>query len=327
MIASTKKGTSQRMEIADMSEVRNKAQEALTEVSKVVVGYQDILQKIFIAVLCDAHVLLEGMPGLAKTVTAKTFAQVLGCNFKRIQFTPDLLPADITGSSIFDQKSGDFIFREGPLFANIVLADEINRAAPKTQSALLEAMAEHQITVEGKTYPLASPFVVIATQNPIEQEGTYPLPEAQLDRFYFKIIMDYPLGDDEVEIMSRQVRGIRQDVNPILDPEIIVRLQKKLEQVWIDNRVLRYIRDITTKTRDDPQIAVGAGPRASLVLMKAAKARAAILGRNYVIPDDVKEVTFSTLNHRIQLKPETELEGVKRETVIKRILEEVAVPI
>ncbi|HME53349.1 MAG TPA: MoxR family ATPase [Candidatus Lokiarchaeia archaeon] len=310
-----------------MSEVRNKAQEALTEVSKVVVGYQEVLQKIFIAVLCDAHVLLEGMPGLAKTVTAKTFAQVLGCSFKRIQFTPDLLPADITGSSIFDQKTSDFIFREGPLFANVVLADEINRAAPKTQSALLEAMAEHQITVEGRTYPLTSPFVVIATQNPIEQEGTYPLPEAQLDRFYFKIIMDYPLGDDEVEIMSRQVKGVRQDVNPILDPDTIVRLQKKLEHVWIDNRVLRYIRDVTTKTRDDPQIAVGAGPRASLVLMKAAKARAAILGRNYVIPDDVKEVTFSTLNHRIQLKPEAELEGVKRDAVIKRLLDEIPVPI
>lgn len=327
MIATKTKGPVKSMEIADMSEVRNRAQEALTEVSKVVVGYQDVLQKIFIAVLCDSHILLEGMPGLAKTVTAKTFAQVLGCSFKRIQFTPDLLPADITGSSVFDQKTSDFIFREGPLFANVVLADEINRAAPKTQSALLEAMAEHQITVEGKTYPLTSPFIVIATQNPIEQEGTYPLPEAQLDRFYFKIIMDYPLGDDEVEIMSRQVKGVRQDVNPILDPDIIVRLQKKLDQVWIDNRVLRYIRDITTKTRDDPQIAIGAGPRASLVLMKAAKARAAILGRNYVIPDDVKEIAFNTLNHRIQLKPETELEGVKCDTVIKKVLDEVPVPI
>nr|MDO8114063.1 MoxR family ATPase [Candidatus Sigynarchaeota archaeon] len=310
-----------------MSEVRSRAQQALTEVSKVVVGYQDVLQKIFIAVLCDAHVLLEGMPGLAKTVTAKTFAQVLGCAFKRIQFTPDLLPADITGSSVYDQRSGNFVFREGPLFANVVLADEINRAAPKTQSALLEAMAEKQITVEGKTYPLSSPFVVIATQNPIEQEGTYPLPEAQLDRFYFKIIMDYPTSDDEVEIMSRQVKGVRQDVNPMLNPQIIMGMQKKLDSVWIDNRVLRYIRDISTKTRDDPQVAVGAGPRASLVLMKAAKARAAILGRNFVIPDDIKEIAFCSLNHRIQLKAEAELEGVKRDAVIKRMLDEVPVPV
>lgn len=315
------------MDVVDMGEVRVKIQQALTEVSKVVVGYQDVLQKILIAVLCDAHVLLEGMPGLAKTVTAKTFAQVLGCSFKRIQFTPDLLPGDITGSSVFDQKSGDFVFREGPLFANIVLADEINRAAPKTQSALLEAMGEHQITVDGKTYRLPPPFCVIATQNPVEQEGTFPLPEAQLDRFFFKVIMDYPMSDDEVEIMSRQVKGVRQDLKPILSQEIIVDMQKKMDLVWIDNRVLRYIRDITTKTRDDAQIAVGAGPRASLVLMKAAKARAAILGRNYVIPDDVKEIAFCTLNHRLQLKPEAELEGVKKETVIKRLIDEVAVPI
>ncbi|MEX2680267.1 MAG: AAA family ATPase, partial [Candidatus Sigynarchaeota archaeon] len=267
------------------------------------------------------------MPGLAKTVTAKAFAQVLGCSFKRIQFTPDLLPGDITGSSVYDQKTASFVFREGPLFANIVLADEINRAAPKTQSALLEAMAEHQVTVEGKTYKLPPPFCVIATQNPIEQEGTYPLPEAQLDRFYFKVIMDYPMSDDEVEIMARQVKGVRQDLAPVLSQEMIVNMQKKMDLVWIDNRILRYIRDITTKTRDDAQIAVGAGPRASLVLMKASKARAAILGRNYVIPDDVKEVAFCALNHRIALKPEAELEGVKRDAVIKRILEEVPVPI
>ncbi|NMC03667.1 MAG: MoxR family ATPase, partial [Candidatus Lokiarchaeota archaeon] len=198
---------------------------------------------------------------------------------------------------------------------------------PKTQSALLEAMGEHQITVDGKTYRLPPPFCVIATQNPVEQEGTFPLPEAQLDRFFFKVIMDYPMSDDEVEIMSRQVKGVKQDLKPILSQEIIVDMQKKMDLVWIDNRVLRYIRDITTKTRDDAQIAVGAGPRASLVLMKAAKARAAILGRNYVIPDDVKEIAFCTLNHRLQLKPEAELEGVKKETVIKRLIDEVAVPI
>lgn len=315
------------MEIMDMAGVRNAAQQVLSEVSKVVVGYGDVLQKIFIAVLCDAHVLLEGLPGLAKTVTAKTFAKVLGCTFKRIQFTPDLLPADITGSSIFDQRSGDFVFKEGPLFANIVLADEINRAAPKTQSALLEAMGEKQITVESQTYILASPFCVIATQNPIEQEGTYPLPEAQLDRFYMKIEMDYPLSDDEVEIMHRQLKGVRQQVDSILSPKEIVELQRKLDFVWIDIHVLRYIRDITRKTRDDPQIQVGAGPRASLVLMKASKARAAILGRNFVIPDDVKDIAYTALNHRILLKPEAELEGVTKESVVKRILEEIHVPI
>ncbi|MHA1792491.1 MAG: AAA family ATPase [Promethearchaeota archaeon] len=315
------------LNIVDMTNVRIKAQQVLNEVSKVIVGYTDVLQKIFMAVLCDAHVLLEGLPGLAKTVTAKTFATVLGCTFRRIQFTPDLLPADITGSSIFDQKSGQFIFMEGPLFSNIVLADEINRAAPKTQSALLEAMAEKQITVEGKTYPLKSPFIVIATQNPIEQEGTYPLPEAQLDRFYFKINMDYPVPEDEVEIMARQREGIKNKVSPILSPQEIVELQERLNHIWIDNRILRYIRDVTTKTRDDPQIAVGAGPRASLVLMKASKARAAVLGRNYVIPDDIKDVAYVALNHRIQLKPEAELEGVTKDAVVKRILEEIPVPI
>ena len=327
MSATNEKYIVSKMEIVEMNDIRNSAQQVLSEVSKVIVGYTDILQKVFIAVLCDAHVLLEGLPGLAKTVTAKTFAKVLGCSFRRVQFTPDLLPADITGSSIFDQKQGEFEFKPGPLFANVVLADEINRAAPKTQSALLEAMAEHQITVEGKTYPLEAPFVVIATQNPIEQEGTYPLPEAQLDRFYFKIVMDYPESEDEVEIMSRQVMGVRQDVRSILNPDDIVKMQKKLNYVWINNRVLRYIRDITTKTRDDPQISVGAGPRASLVLMKAAKARAAILGRNYVIPDDVKDVAFNTLNHRLQLKPEAELEGVTRDAVVNRILEEVPAPV
>jgi MoxR-like ATPase len=327
MSAFKQKASKARVELVDMGEVRQKAQQALSEVSKVIVGYTDILQKIFIATLCDGHVLLEGLPGLAKTVTAKTFAQVLGCTFKRIQFTPDLLPADITGSSMYNQKSGEFVFREGPLFANVVLADEINRAAPKTQSALLEAMAEHQITVEGKTYKLASPFCVIATENPIEQEGTYPLPEAQLDRFMFKLIMSYPEADDEVEIMSRQVKGINQAVDPIFNPEEIVDLQRMMDSVYIDNRVLRYIRDLTTKSRDDPQIAIGAGPRASLVMMKASKARAAILGRNYVIPDDVKDIAFNTLNHRIQMKPEAELEGVSKEKVIKRVLDEVQVPI
>ncbi|MBD3188302.1 AAA domain-containing protein [Candidatus Bathyarchaeota archaeon] len=310
-----------------MTDIRVKAQQVLSEVAKVIVGYTDILQKVFISVLCDAHVLLEGLPGLAKTVMAKTFARVLGCTFRRIQFTPDLLPADITGSQIFNQKSSEFVFKKGPLFSNIVLADEINRAAPKTQSALLESMAEKQITVEGKTYPLDSPFIVIATQNPIEQEGTYPLPEAQLDRFYFKINMGYPESDDEVEIMRRQVKGIHRDVDSILNPEEIVELQKKLDFVWINTRILRYIRDVTTRTRDDPQIAIGAGPRASLVLMKASKARAAILGRNYVIPDDVKDVAFNALNHRMQLKPEAELEGVSKESVVNRILEEIPVPI
>lgn len=307
--------------------IRDIAQEVLSEVSRVIVGYGDILQQLFIALLVNGHVLLEGVPGLGKTVMAKTFAKTLGISFKRVQFTPDLLPADITGTKIFDQNEGAFVLLKGPLFANIVLADEINRSAPKTQAALLEAMAERQITIEGQTLPLEKPFMVIATENPVEMEGTYPLPEAQLDRFIMKIWLDYPEKEEEVDIMRRQISGDSPSVEAITNGEEILAAQNLTNMVYIDDRILKYIRDIVLKTRSHPQIALGCGPRASLVLMKCSKARAAILGRVYVTPDDVRALIVPALNHRILLKPEAELEGLDVKIVIKNIIEDIPIPI
>ena len=315
------------MEQINVEPIREIAQEVLSEVSRVIVGYGDILQQLFIALLVNGHVLLEGVPGLGKTVMAKTFAKTLGITFRRVQFTPDLLPADITGTKIFDQNEGAFVLQRGPLFANIVLADEINRSAPKTQAALLEAMAERQITIEGETLPLEKPFMVIATENPVEMEGTYPLPEAQLDRFIMKLWLDYPEKEEEVDIMRRQISGDSPSVESITSGEELLTAQKLMNMVYIDDRILKYIRDIILKTRNHPQVALGCGPRASLVLMKCSKARAAILGRVYVTPDDVRALVVPALNHRILLKPEAELEGLDVKTVIKNIIEDIPIPI
>lgn len=311
----------------DVTPIREIAQEVLSEVSRVIVGYGEILQQLFIALLVNGHVLLEGVPGLGKTVMAKTFAKTLGISFRRVQFTPDLLPADITGTKIFDQNEGVFVLQKGPLFANLVLADEINRAAPKTQAALLEAMAERQITIEGQTLILEKPFIVIATENPVEMEGTYPLPEAQIDRFLFKLWLDYPEKDEEVEILRRQISGDSPLVDEITTGEEILAAQRIMNLVYIDDRILKYIRDLIIKTRNHPQIALGCGPRASLTLMKCAKARAAILGRVYVTPDDIRALLVPALNHRILLKPEAELEGLDSISVLKTIVEEIPVPI
>ena len=307
--------------------IREIAQEVLSEVSRVIVGYGDILQQLFIALLVNGHVLLEGVPGLGKTVMAKTFAKTLGISFRRVQFTPDLLPSDITGTKIFDQNEGAFVLQKGPLFANIVLADEINRSAPKTQAALLEAMAERQITIEGETLLLEKPFMVVATENPVEMEGTYPLPEAQLDRFLMKLWLEYPEKEEEVDIMRRQISGDSPSVEAITSGDELLAAQKLMNMVYIDDRILKYIRDITLKTRNHPQIALGCGPRASLVLMKCSKARAAILGRVYVTPDDVRSLVVPAMNHRILLKPEAELEGLDVKTVIKNIIEDIPIPI
>jgi len=279
----------------DVEPIRDIAQDVLSEVSRVIVGYGDILQQLFIALLVNGHVLLEGVPGLGKTVMAKTFAKTLGISFRRVQFTPDLLPSDITGTKIFDQNEGAFVLQKGPLFANIVLADEINRSAPKTQAALLEAMAERQITIEGDTLPLDKPFMVVATENPVEMEGTYPLPEAQLDRFIMKLWLEYPEKEEEVDIMRRQISGESPSVEAITNGEEILAAQNLMNMVYIDDRILKYIRDIVIKTRSHPQIALGCGPRASLVLMKCSKARAAILGRVYVTPDDVRALVVPAL--------------------------------
>ena len=317
----------EREESIDVSAVREIAQDVLSEVSRVIVGYGEILQQLFIALLVNGHVLLEGVPGLGKTVMAKTYANTLGISFRRIQFTPDLLPADITGTKIFSQEEGTFVLMKGPIFANVVLADEINRSAPKTQAALLEAMAERQVTIEGETLLLESPFIVVATENPVEMEGTYPLPEAQVDRFLFKLWLDYPEQEDEIEIMKRQISGESPTVDHVTTGEEILAAQRIMNHVYIDDRILKYIRDVVLKTRNHPQISLGCGPRASLVLMKTSKARAAILGRVYVTPDDVRALTFATLNHRIYLKPEAELEGLDVRSVIKKIVEEIPVPI
>ena len=311
----------------DVSPIREIAQEVLSEVSRVIVGNGEVLQQLFIALLVNGHVLLEGVPGLGKTVMAKTFAKTLGISFRRVQFTPDLLPSDITGTKIFSQEQGTFVLQKGPIFANVVLADEINRSAPKTQAALLEAMAERQVTIEGQTLELEKPFIVIATENPVEMEGTYPLPEAQVDRFLFKLWLDYPEQDEEVDIMRRQISGESPSVEEITNGEELLAAQKLMNMVYIDDRILKYVRDIVLKTRNHPQIALGCGPRASLVLMNCSKARAAILGRVYVTPDDVRALAVPALNHRILLKPEAELEGLDVKTVIKNIIEEIPVPI
>ncbi|MHA1267240.1 MAG: AAA family ATPase [Candidatus Helarchaeota archaeon] len=310
-----------------VSEVRDIAQKVLTELRKVVVGKGEVMQNIFIALLADGHVLLEGVPGVAKTFMANAFAKVLGCSFKRIQFTPDMLPADVTGTNIFDTETNTFKLKKGPIFANIVLADEINRAPPKTQAALLECMQERQVTLEGVTHKLERPFLVLATQNPIELEGTYPLPEAQVDRFLFKLIVGYPTEAEEIEIINRKHSPVDVELNRITNPEILRKMQEAVRHVHVDKAIMAYIRDIVIRTRKDPQILLGGSPRASIVLLSTAKARAAILGRTYVTPDDVKSLALHGLYHRLILKPEAELGGVSVPRLVYNLLEEMRAPI
>ncbi|MHA1279173.1 MAG: AAA family ATPase [Candidatus Helarchaeota archaeon] len=310
-----------------IKEVRDIAQQVITEIRKVVVGKGEVMQNIFIALLADGHVLMEGVPGVAKTFMANAFADVLGCSFKRIQFTPDMLPADVTGTNVFDTSSATFKLKKGPVFANVVLADEINRAPPKTQAALLECMQERQVTLEGTTHKLDRPFIVIATQNPIELEGTYPLPEAQVDRFLFKLIVGYPTDTEEVEIIQRKHSPVDVKLNQITNPEIIVKMQDTVRHVHVDKGIMDFIRDIVVRTRKDPQILLGGSPRASIVLLTCAKARAAILGRDFVTPDDVKALALHSLYHRLILKPEAELGGVSVPRIVYNMMEEMRVPI
>jgi MoxR-like ATPase len=307
-----------------VEEIRNLWNRLRTELSKVVVGKEDIIEKIFICLLSNGHVLLEGVPGIAKTHIAKNFSAALGCKFKRIQFTPDLLPMDIIGSNVYVQRTGEFVFREGPIFANIVLADEVNRSPPKTQSALLECMQERQVTVEGKTYPLPSPFMVLATQNPIELEGTYPLPEAQVDRFLMKVLVDYPTKEEEIKILEMREEG--KAVKAITSAREIVRLSKEVEKVYVDPSIRNYITEIVTRTRKSPDLLLGASPRASIALQLTAKVHAALHGRDFVIPDDVKAMLVPVLNHRLILKPEAELEGKTVFDVIRSIESSVEIP-
>ncbi len=280
------------------------------------------------ALLANSHILFEDYPGLAKTLLARSFAMSMGCNFSRIQFTPDLLPADITGTYVYNVKSGDFELRKGPVFTNILLADEINRAPPKTQAALLEAMQERQTTLDGKTHSLQDPFIVMATQNPIEFEGVYPLPEAQLDRFLVRLQVGYPTRTEEMEIMRRRMVRGQEDVvlDPVADSETILDLQKTVEAIHIDDDVLGYIADIVQATRTQRQIEIGSSPRGSLAIFKLSRARAALHGRDYVIPDDVKEVVAPALVHRLIMKAESWVKGTNPNQVLEDILKTIPVP-
>jgi MoxR-like ATPase len=306
------------------------AEKIIAEVEKAIVGKREILRRLLAAFLSSGgHILIEDYPGLAKTLIANSFATALGLQFKRIQFTPDLLPGDITGGYIFDSGQNSFVLRKGPLFTNILLADEINRASPKTQSALLEAMQEYQVTLDGDTLELPNPFIVVATQNPIEYEGTFPLPEAQLDRFVVKIHIGYPNADEEQEILERRKRR-KQDLivlNPVVTPQVFLAMRQFVEGIYIHPDVQRYIVDLVAKTRDHRQVAIGVSPRGSLALLKLTCAWAAIHGRNYVVPDDVKQFAHDALSHRIILEPSLWGSKTIEHTVIDEVIRSVPVPV
>ena len=309
-------------------------EQVLGEVRKVIVGQKGLLDRLLIGLLGDGHLLLEGVPGLAKTLSVKTLADAIDCKFQRIQFTPDLLPADLVGTLIYNQKDGQFVPRKGPVFAHVVLADEINRAPAKVQSALLEAMQERQVTIGDVTYPLEPPFLVLATQNPIEQEGTYPLPEAQVDRFMLKIKVDYPNKAEEREILDRMTGPEVREVRRVVTPADILRARGVVGQVYIDNRIKDYIIDLVFATRRPEDFGLdikglvqfGASPRATVYLTQAAKAHAFIRGRGYVTPEDIKTIAYDVLRHRIILSYEAEAEDVTTEQIIQKVLDTIEVP-
>ena len=300
----------------------------LDEVERAIVGKRDVLELVLLGLLADGHVLLEDVPGLAKTLIARSFAQATSLRFSRIQFTPDLMPSDVTGSSIFNQRTADFEFRPGPIFATLVLADEINRAPPKTQAALLEAMQEGQVTTEGETRPLHGPFVVLATQNPIEYEGTYPLPEAQLDRFILRTSVGYPAREDEWQVLARRLERGEDEValEAVLDAPGLVGLQRSLEDVHVAESVGLYMVDLVAATRASTRLAVGASPRGTLALLKLSRAKAALEGRDFVAPEDVKAVAVPALAHRLMLRPELWVQRVRGADVVREALESVPTP-
>jgi MoxR-like ATPase len=307
-------------------EVKGASERVVSEVSKVIVGKEEEIKMIETCLIAGGHVLLEGVPGVAKTMMAKALASSLNLEFERIQFTPDLLPSDIVGTYIFDQKAADFKLRRGPIFGNVILADEINRASPKTQSALLEAMQERQVTIEGTTIKLPSPFIVMATQNPIEFEGTYPLPEAQIDRFLMRIEISYPTRVESMQIL-RNLKGIAEwNLKPVLDEKTIQKFMNRIWEVNVDDSVRNYIMDVVEATRAHTAVRLGGSPRAATSLQTAAAAIALIEGRNYVIPDDIKRVARHVLPHRVIIKQEAILDGVTQNEVINEILKSVKVP-
>jgi MoxR-like ATPase len=312
----------------ELAELRQRANAVLDQLERAIVGKRSALELILLALLSDGHVLLEDYPGLAKTLIARSFAQASSLRFARIQFTPDLMPSDVTGSSIFNQQRSDFEFRPGPIFANLLLADEINRAPPKTQAALLEAMQERQVTIDNETHCLEPPFLVLATQNPIEYEGTYPLPEAQLDRFLVRISIGYPEREAEIEMLRRRLERRHDEValEPVVDGPTLIELQRALEQVHVSDAIEGYIVDLVAATRASRRLAVGASPRGSLALLKLSRAKAAIDGRDFVVPEDVKAVAVQALAHRLTLRPELWVQRIRGEDVVAEALETVPTP-
>ena len=312
----------------DLGELRARSARILDEVERAVVGKRDALELILLAILSDGHVLLEDYPGLAKTLAARSFASATSLRFARIQFTPDLMPSDVTGSSVFDQRRAEFEFMPGPIFTNLLLADEINRAPPKTQAALLEAMQERQVTSEGETRRLEAPFIVLATQNPIEYEGTYPLPEAQLDRFLVRATIGYPDREHEIEMLGRRLERGEDEVelSPVVDGSTLVAMQRALEDVHVSPAIEGYIVDVVAATRASRRLAVGASPRGSLALLKLSRARAALAGRDFVVPEDVKDVAGPALAHRLTLKPELWVQRIRGEDVVAEALASVPTP-
>ena len=314
----------------DLSQLQDQLSQVRTELKKVIVGQQKMIDYLLVALLSNGHVLLEGVPGIAKTITVKLLSKALDIGFSRIQFTPDLMPSDVLGTSVFDLKKSEFEFKKGPIFSNLVLIDEINRAPAKTQAALFEVMEERQITIDGLRFAMQPPFLVIATQNPIEQEGTYRLPEAQLDRFLFKIVIDYPSLEEEVQIITREHEAKAQDktasVNKVLTAERLVAYQVLVKQILVEPQLIAYIAKITQNTRENSFLYLGASPRASLAMLNAAKGFAALEGRDFVTPEDIKQAAYPVLGHRVILAPEKEMEGVKTEQIIQQIIESVAIP-
>jgi MoxR-like ATPase len=311
-----------------IGEVGERARAMVAEVERAVVGKRNVLELVLVALLADGHVLLEDLPGLAKTLIARSFARVTGLQFSRVQFTPDLMPADITGSSIFDQRRGEFVFQAGPVFTNVLLGDEVNRAPPKTQAALLEAMQERQVTSDGMTRQLDRPFLVLATQNPIEYEGTYPLPEAQLDRFLVRVQVGYPGPDAEWEIISRRVERRIADVElrAVVDRDEFSAMQRAVEGVYVSEPIGRYVVGLVDATRTRRTVEIGASPRGTLAVILAARAHAALAGRDFVVPEDVKVVAIPALAHRLRLRADLWVRGVRAEDVVAEVLQEVPTP-
>ena len=311
-----------------IDEVGGLSARLLDELERAVIGKREALELILLGLLADGNVLIEDYPGLAKTLTARSFAQATSLRFARIQFTPDLMPSDVTGSSIWNQRTTDFEFRPGPIFTNLLLADEINRAPPKTQAALLEAMQERQVTIEGETHPLQRPFIVLATQNPIEYEGTYPLPEAQLDRFLLRLGIGYPSKDDEWRVLEARVERREDDVQlePVVDGPTLIRMQRALENVHVSEAIGRYLVDLVAATRESSRVQVGASPRGALALLKLSRGRAALAGRDFVTPEDVKAVAVPALAHRLMLRPELWVQRIRADDVVRDVLGSVPTP-